>query len=143
MGVLVRETNIGEIARTPGFPAFEEDCWEFFKLQVSIQKPRAIVALGKEVVRVLCPSNRLNMPYWQLKKSDAYGPLRLKAHDVEINLLEGKHKTKLIAAYHPSFGRSAAQIDMLVEDSKLIAGCPISRFSDVVYSRRNSPHSTT
>ncbi|HUD22995.1 MAG TPA: hypothetical protein VMQ60_09150, partial [Acidobacteriaceae bacterium] len=97
----------------------------------------------KEVVRVLCPSNRLNMPYWQLKKSDAYGPLRLKAHDVEINLIEGKHKTKLIAAYHPSFGRSAAQIDMLVEDSKLIAGCPISRFSDVVYSRRNSPHSTT
>jgi hypothetical protein len=121
MGVLERKTNIGEVVRSASFPAFEEDCWEFFKSQVAIQKPRVIVALGREVVRVLHPGNRLDMPFWELKKSDAYGPLRLKAHDVEIKLAQGNHRTKLVAAYHPSFGRSAAQIATLAEDSLFIA----------------------
>jgi hypothetical protein len=122
MGVLVRDTNIGEITRTSTFAHFEEDCWNFFKLQVSLQKPRVIVALGKEVVRVLYPHNRLNIPSWQLGPSDTYGHLRLEAHDASIKSIEGdEHRFKLVAAYHPSFGRSAPQIATLIEDSKFIA----------------------
>jgi hypothetical protein len=120
MGVLLTESNVGALERSSGFDQFEEDCWNFFKLQVAIQKPRLIVALGREVVRILSPSNRLNIPSWKLGAGQTYGPLRLKSHPIRISSND-PYETQIIAAYHPSFGRSSAQIAAIAQDSKFAA----------------------
>jgi hypothetical protein len=121
MGVQTGTSNIGRLERTTFFDAFEEDCWNLFKLQVSLQKPRAIVALGKEVVRALAAPNRLNIPSWTIKENTPYGSLRLTPHKIRLKLEGEHHDTILIAAYHPSFGRDDKKLALITEDAKFVA----------------------
>jgi hypothetical protein len=133
MGLIDGPTNIGALKRTEDFSNYESDCWDFFKLQVHLQNPKVIVALGKEVVRVLGPEHRMNVPQWLLEDKDPYGLLRLKAHAANTIHKGAISHTTIVPGYHPSYGRSAAQLASVVEDAIFVAST----------YRQNSPHSTT
>ncbi len=122
MGVVEGPSNMGPLDQSAdGFADYEADCWEFFKVQLALQRPRIVVALGKEVVRLLGKSNRLDIPSWMLGPSQAFGPLRRIEHRVQLPLVDGIHETLFVAAYHPSFGRSAAQLLEVKADSEFVA----------------------
>ena len=121
MGVSESDTNVGELERTSGFSDYEEDCWNFFRLQVSLQRPAVIVALGKNVVRPLGASNRLNIQDWAINEKDSYGPLRMILHDVAFQLNGRETKTKSVAAYHPSYGRDNAKLLEITKDAEFVA----------------------
>ena len=120
MGALQRESNTGPLEHNLDFFPFEEDCWDFFKVQLLKQRPRVVVALGKEVVQALSPMNRLNIPEWNLG-SRAFNPLRLSTRSRCIHHDESPVRFKVVAAYHPSYGRSTQQIAEIVRDSKFVA----------------------
>jgi hypothetical protein len=132
MGLIDGPTNIGALKRTEDFSNYESDCWDFFNLQVHLQRPSVIVALGKEVVRVLGPKDRINVPQWLLEDKDPYGPLRLKAQSATTNYKGAISHTTIVPGYHPSYGRSAGQLAAVIEDAIFVAST----------YRRNSPHST-
>ncbi len=121
MGVSESNTNIGELDRTVGFSDYEEDCWNFLCLQVSLQSPTVIVALGKNVVRPLGAWNRLNFPDWLIDEKDAYGPLRMTVRDVSFHFCEREAETKIVAAYHPSYGRDDAKLLGIKRDAEFVA----------------------
>jgi hypothetical protein len=121
MGVLTRSSNIGALDQTEGFADYESDCWNFFKLQIALQRPRVIVVLGKEVVRTLSSTNRLGFSGWNLGKSQAFGPLRLIAHKMKLRHSDGVSETQVVAAYHPSYGRSAVQLAAIMADSTFVS----------------------
>ncbi len=121
MGVSESDTNVGELERTDGFSDYEEDCWNFFRLQVELQKPEVIVALGKNVVRPLGASNRLSRENWLLKGDDSYGPLRMTVHDAFFRFNGFDLNTKVVAAYHPSYGRDSAKLLEIARDARFVA----------------------
>ncbi len=121
MGVLKRPSNSGPLDQTAGFANYESDCWNFFNLQVALQRPRLIVALGKEVVRALSPPNRLGIPSWALGESEPFGPLRSIVHKVVLRHNEHVTETGIVAAYHPSYGRGAAKLAAVAADSEFVA----------------------
>jgi uracil-DNA glycosylase len=121
MGVLTRASNIGPLNKTEGFEDYESDCWEFLKLQIALQKPRVIVVLGKAVVQTLSPTNRLGISAWNLGKNQAFGPVRNIAHQLHLGSAREISDTLVVAAYHPSYGRSAKQIAGVKEDSRFVA----------------------
>ena len=121
MGVSLGSSNNGPLERTPGFSTYEEDCWNFLNLQVALQRPSVIVALGKEVVCALGVPNRLNIPSWVISKNVPFGSLRLTPHPVTFRHDGREVQTRIIAAYHPSYGRAKAQIAAIEEDSMFVA----------------------
>ena len=121
MGMSESSTNIGELERTTGFSDYEEDCWNFLGLQVSLQKPEVIVALGKNVVRPLGASNRLNFSDWFICEKYLYGPLRMIVRNVSFQFRGCETKTKIVAAYHPSYGRDDAKLLEIKKDAEFVA----------------------
>lgn len=121
MGVSLRNTNIGAIERNEGFQAYEEDCWRFFNLQVSIQRPLVVAALGRNVVLPLSARNRLNIPGWQIDPGDSYQALRFKFHDVSFCHDGQGITTKIVAVYHPSYGRGAQKLREIERDAEFVA----------------------
>jgi len=132
MGLIDGPTNMGALKRTAGFPDYESDCWDYLNLQVRLQRPRIIAVLGKEVVKVLGPKYRVDIPAWLLRDKDSYGPLRMKVHEVGTIHKGTVTHVKMIPAYHPSYGRCDKQLSSVLEDAAFISS---------IY-RRNSPQST-
>jgi hypothetical protein len=126
MGVSESDTNIGELERTEGFSDYEEDCWKFFCLQVRLQRPKVIVALGRNVVRPLGASNRLNFPDWLIKDKDSYGSLRMQSRDISITRNGIETTAKIVAAYHPSYGRDDAKLSKIKKDTEFVASLLIA-----------------
>jgi hypothetical protein len=110
MGLQEGPSNVGELARTEGFEQFERDCWEFFCLQVVLQQPRKIAVLGSAVVSVLGGPARLNIPAWTANTGMPYGRLRFTEHQRSVAYEGRSHKFKLVAIYHPAYGRSNKQL---------------------------------
>jgi len=121
MGVSESGSNIGRLKRTAGFSDYEEDCWNFFVLQVKLQRPEVIMALGKNVVRPLGAPNRLNFPDWLIDERGTYGPLRMIARNVVLRFDGNDTKTKIVAVYHPSFGRGNAKLLEIKKDAEFVA----------------------
>jgi hypothetical protein len=121
MGVSEGERNIGELERTSGFSDYEADCWNFLCLQVSLQKPKIIAILGKNVVRPLGAFNRLDFPDWLLREGDPYGPLRMIVRDVSFHFDGRETRTKVVAVYHPSYGRDDGKLLEVERDAEFIA----------------------
>jgi hypothetical protein len=121
MGLQDGPTNVGELTRTEGFEQYEEDCWEFFCLQATLQKPRTIAVLGAAVVSVLGAANRLNVPAWITNTGKPFGHLRLSKHQRSLEYKGNQHKFELVAVYHPAYGRSKKQLSSLVEDSTFLS----------------------
>lgn len=121
MGVSIGNTNIGAIERTEGFQAYEEDCWRFLNLQVSVQRPSVIAALGRNVVQPLGAQNRLNIPSWHIDSGDSYQALRFKVHEVSFCHGGERIPTKIVAVYHPSYGRGAQKLREIGRDAEFIA----------------------
>jgi hypothetical protein len=122
MGVTLGSSNNGPLDRTtPGFSDYEQDCWSFFRLQVALQKPRVIVALGKEVVRALGVAARLDIPSWVIGKNEPFGPLRLVSRHFTCRHDGLEVATRIVAAYHPSYGRSKDKLSQIEQDSKYVA----------------------
>jgi hypothetical protein len=121
MGLQDGPTNVGKLERTEGFERYEEDCWEFFRLQVALQRPRRVAVLGSEVALVLGAANRLNVPAWTSNTGRPYGRLRLSKHPKRIEYQGTIHQTELIAIYHPAYGRSAKQLSQVIEDSTFLS----------------------
>ena len=121
MGLQDSPSNVGELARTEGFEQFESDCWEFFRLQVSLQQPRKIAVLGSAVVSVLGGPNRLNIPAWSANTGKPYGHLRFTEHQRSVEYKGRSHMFGLVAIYHPAYGRSNKQLSGVVADSAFLA----------------------
>lgn len=120
MGLLERDTNVGPIQRTAGFEEFEQDCWEFFKLQLAVQRPKIVAVLGKETVRALCAPSRLAIDEWRISKDSSLKPLRLKRHIVSFDEPSLIGEFSFVAAYHPSYGRSQEQSNSIQQDAEYL-----------------------
>ena len=83
--------------------SYEEFCWEFFKLQVSLQRPKVVVALGRQVIDSLGAHLPQMLPEWRIRKSSTFGHLRGIAHQVEFETQGKPPRIKVIAAYHPMY----------------------------------------
>lgn len=121
MGVSDGTTNIGPLKRAADFLAYEEDCWGFLNLQVILQRPAVIAVLGRSVVQPLSAPGRLNIPSWQIKNNDPYDPLRMKMYDAHFCHNSQTVKTKMIAVYHPSYGRGKSKLAEIERDASFIA----------------------
>ena len=121
MGLQDGPTNVGQLTRTEGFELYEQDCWDFFRLQVALQRPRRIAVLGKEVTLVLGTAQRLNVPEWAIPSDRPYGRFRFVKHKKITEHQGVTNVFDMIAVYHPAYGRSSNQLSKVLEDSTFLS----------------------
>jgi hypothetical protein len=71
-------------------------------------------------------SNRLNFPDWLIKAKDSYGALRMQSRDLSIRFDGIETTAKIVAAYHPSYGRDDAKLSEIKKDAEFVASLLIA-----------------
>jgi hypothetical protein len=122
MGFLDAKSNRGSIEHLTT-TEYREDCWQFFKLQVFLQRPKIIVVLGGHILRILGAEDRLNLKAWRINENVSIGHLRKDIHSVMIDFEGERIDTMAVAAYHPMYvSGDPAKLVKIEEDARYVAG---------------------
>jgi hypothetical protein len=122
MGFLDAKSNRGSIEHLTT-TEYREDCWNLFKLQVFLQRPKIIVVLGGHILRILGAGDRLNLISWRINENVSFGHLRKDIHSVSIDFEGQPIDTMAVAAYHSMYASGdPAKLAKIEEDARYVAG---------------------